>query len=180
MGSGLFVLAPDSNKEPASVQCIADSMMRDRIATFSAIVLTALALVPAGAHVLALANKIGLDRDAYFLVQSIYYGWALLGAVTFAAIIANAVCMILLWRRGASFWLSLSATLLIAIGLGIFFIWTQPANLQTQNWTMPPSDWETLRRQWEYSHAANAILTFTAFCCATAAGIAQPRRLNSA
>jgi hypothetical protein len=40
-------------------------------------VLTALALVPAGAHLFELPNKIGLSQDRYFIVQSIYRGWAL-------------------------------------------------------------------------------------------------------
>jgi hypothetical protein len=29
---------------------------------------------------------------------------------------------------------------------------------------MIPNDWEQLRRQWEYSHAVNAVVTFAAFC----------------
>jgi hypothetical protein len=51
--------------------------MKVRILQFTAIILTALALVPAGAHVLELPNKIGLDRDHYMIVQQIYRGWAL-------------------------------------------------------------------------------------------------------
>ena len=35
-------------------------------------ILTALALVPAGAHLFELPNKIGLAQDQYFIVQSIY------------------------------------------------------------------------------------------------------------
>jgi len=37
----------------------------------AAILLTALALVPAGAHLLALPNKIGLPQAGYFVVQGI-------------------------------------------------------------------------------------------------------------
>jgi hypothetical protein len=28
-----------------------------------------------------------------------------------------------------------------------------------------PAEWEALRRQWEYSHVANAGVTFLALCC---------------
>jgi hypothetical protein len=35
-----------------------------------ALVLTALALVPAGAHLFALPNKIGLAQEQYFIVQN--------------------------------------------------------------------------------------------------------------
>ena len=46
-----------------------------RAAQLSAILLTALALVPAGAHLFELPNKIGLSQQDYFVVQGIYRGW---------------------------------------------------------------------------------------------------------
>jgi hypothetical protein len=61
----------------------------------------------------------------------------------------------------------------VAIGvfLIIFYFYTQPANVVTNNWTLQPENWEALRRQWEYSHAVNAGVTFLAFCLATASAI---------
>lgn len=46
----------------------------------------------------------------------------------------------------------------IAAALAVFFAFTFPANQATANWTVLPDDWEALRRQWEYSHAAAAVL----------------------
>jgi hypothetical protein len=46
----------------------------------------------------------------------------------------------------------------------IFFTWTYPANVATDNWTAVPANWQALRDQWEYSHAANAVMTFAALC----------------
>ena len=60
--------------------------MTVRIVQFLVIILCALAFVPAGAHLFELPNKIGLPQDQYFIVQSIYRGWAVLGMVWFAAI----------------------------------------------------------------------------------------------
>jgi hypothetical protein len=57
---------------------------------------------------------------------------------------------------------------LITATLVIFFVWTQPANQATANWTVAPVNWQTLRTHWEYSHAANAVLTFGAVCAAVA------------
>src|SRR6478609_10253655 len=37
--------------------------------------------------------------------------------------------------------------------------------------TLRPENWAALRRQWEYSHAVNAGVTFLAFCLATASAI---------
>ena len=135
-----------------------------KIVQFLALMLTALALIPAGAHLLALANKISLAADQYFIAQSIYRGWALLGIALVGALIANLALAILLRGRGAPFVLALVAFLCIALSLVIFFTWTYPANQATRSWTAIPANWQQLRRQWEYSHAANAIVTFAAFC----------------
>ena len=136
-----------------------------RLLGFLAVVLTALALVPAGAHLFELPNKIGMPRDAYFVAQGLYRGWALFGFVLFGALAANLALAAALRqrRRTRAARLALAAGLLIALVLAVF-AWTYPANLATENWTRTPPDWETLRRQWEYSHAANAGLTFLALC----------------
>lgn len=146
-----------------------------RIVQFLALVLTALALVPAGAHLFELPNKIGLPQEQYFLVQDIYRGWSLFGIVLFGALAATLLLAILVRRRGAAFPLALGAFLLIAATLAIFFIWTYPANQATNNWTMAPADWASLRTQWEYAHATNAVLTFVALCLLTASLLSAPR-----
>jgi len=138
-----------------------------RATQFCAIVLTALALVPAGAHLFELPNKIGLSQQDYFVVQGIYRGWALFGVVLIGALIATLVLAVLVRGERTSFWLALAAFVLIGGTLVIFFIWTYPANQATSNWTVAPADWQALRAQWEYAHAANAVLTFVALCCVT-------------
>lgn len=137
-----------------------------RLVAFLAVVLTALALVPAGAHLLELPNKIVLGQDAYFTVQSIYRGWAMLGFVLIAALVADLALALTLRGQRRSFWLALLAFLLMAGTLVIFFVWTYPANQATDNWTAVPAalDWQSLRLQWEYAHATNAVLTFVALC----------------
>jgi hypothetical protein len=131
---------------------------------FLALVLTALALVPGGAHLLALANKIGLTAEQYFIVQNIYRGWSLLGSVLVGALIANLVLVVQLRGQGRPFVLAVAALLGLALSLVIFFTWTYPANQATNNWTTIPTNWEQLRGEWEYSHAANALVTLVAFC----------------
>jgi hypothetical protein len=135
-----------------------------RTVHFLALVLTALALVPSGAHFFELPNKIGLPQDAYFTVQGIYRGWALFGVVLFGALLANLLLAIILRRRRRPAGLAFAAFILIGATLAIFFAWTYPANRATDNWTTAPSNWSALRTQWEYSHAANAVLTLLAFC----------------
>jgi hypothetical protein len=141
--------------------------MARSVAQFLAIVFTALALVPAGAHLFELPNKIGLAREAYFIVQSIYRGWALFGIVLIGSLVANLALAIIARRQRAPFWLALLGFLLMAGTLVVFFTWTHPANQATSNWTVAPADWQELRRQWEYAHALAAVLTFAALCAVT-------------
>jgi hypothetical protein len=60
--------------------------------------------------------------------------------------------------------------------LAIFFTWTWPANQATSNWTAGPENWRELRRQWEYAHAANAVLTFLALWAVTLAALMTRHR----
>ena len=138
-----------------------------RVVQFLAVVLTALALVPAGAHLFELPNKIDLSRDAYFTIQGVYAGWAWLGIVDFAALIMNAVMAVRLRRQPLAFSFALATTLCFVVFFVIFFIWTFPANQATSNWTTIPEGWSDLRRQWEYSHAVNALVMLVALCSAT-------------
>jgi MFS family permease len=144
---------------------------------FLAVVLTALALLPGGAHLMALPAKIAMPEDPYFVVQQIYRGWALAGVVIFLAIFANLLAALLTRESRRKWRLFGAAALLIAATLAVFFLWTYPANQATGNWTSVPENWEQLRTEWEYSHAANAAITFLALLCSVGALVSTgPRR----
>ena len=122
-----------------------------------AFIFVALSLGPALAHLLELPNKIGLLRDQYFIVQTIYKGWALLGIVVVGALLSILALAIALRReRGPMIW-AVVALLCIAAAQLVFWTYTYPVNVATANWTQIPSNWEELRRQWEYSHAAGSM-----------------------
>ena len=140
-----------------------------------AIVATGLALAAPLAHLYELAHKIDMDEEHYFVVQGIYRGWWMAGLLLPLSFVANAALAIAAHHDRAAFVLALTAAGLIALNLVIFFIWTEPANAATANWTVRPQDWEVLRRQWEYFHAVNAGVTFAAFCAATLAGLRAAR-----
>jgi hypothetical protein len=131
---------------------------------FLAVILTALMVVPGGAHLFAMPNKIDMSQSEYFVAQSIYRSWSLFGIVIFAALALNVLAAVMLRDQGAAFWLATTAAVLIVINLVIFFIWTYPANQATNNWVTVPANWEVLRTQWEYSHAVNAFVSFAALC----------------
>lgn len=137
-----------------------------------ALLLTAITLIPGGAHLFELPGKIDLDRDAYFIVQGIYAGWAYFAFPILAAILANGMLYFVLRRSdpGAARWALVSAVLIIA-SLAVFFIWVFPANQATANWTMPPAAWARLRMHWEYGHAAGAMLVLLALFATVMASV---------
>jgi hypothetical protein len=139
--------------------------------------LTAVVLVPSGAHLFEMPRKIGLDRQEYFMVQAIYAGWAWFAFPIFAAIVLNGALFVMERRRNpASARAALISALLIIASLGVFFVWVFPANQATANWTQVPGNWQDLRRHWEYGHAANALIVFAALLATGRAIVASPAK----
>jgi hypothetical protein len=142
---------------------------------FTAIIVSALALIPSGAHLAALSNKIALPPEQYFTVQAIYRGWAFLGALWPAALLANAGLAYIVRAQPVPLWLAVAAAFCFAVMIVIFMLWTFPANQATENWTSVPADWRELRKQWEYSHAVNTLIVFAALCLSTLSVVTADR-----
>jgi len=126
------------------------------------VLLAALALVPAGAHLFSLAGKLRLDAAGYLASQRAYDGWNLFAVVVIGALLSTLVLTIALYRAGESWVLTALAFLSIAGTQVLFWAFTFPANRATDNWRRLPEGWEALRAQWEYSHAGAAILNAAA------------------
>lgn len=137
--------------------------MRIKLTQFFAIVFVALYLVPSGAHLIALPNKIGLDPADYMTVQQIYRGWALAGLVLLGALVSTLSLAVLSRSQRTPFRFATAGFLLMLAATSIFFVWVFPANQATENWTRAPGDLEALRAQWEYGHAAAAVAILMAF-----------------
>ena len=124
---------------------------------FVALLASALAVGAALAHALELPNKIGLSRDDYFIVQKAYAGWDRLAFLLLVQLLSLVALAVLSWHRPEVLWLVVVALLCLLAAQAVFWIYTYPANVATQNWTTIPDNWEMLRRQWEYSHLAGAL-----------------------
>ena len=96
-------------------------------------------------------------------------GWALFGIVIFAAMLLTLLHAVLRRRERTALLLSLASFLCLVATQVIFRAFTYPMNVASSNWTVTPDHFETARRQWEYSHAASAVLTFLALVAITAA-----------
>jgi hypothetical protein len=134
-----------------------------KVLYFPGLLFTALALVPAMAHLLELPNKINLSREDYLTVQQIYRGWSLLGFVVAGALVSTLALTIAARKQRKAFLFALLSLVCVACTQAVFWIYTYPANQATNNWTILPENWLELRRQWEYSHASSAVLNLFAF-----------------
>ena len=100
---------------------------------------------------------------AMCLVQKIYAGWSFFGIAVIAALLITLIHTFMVRSDRTAFFLSLASFLCLAATQGIFWMFTYPMNVASTNWTVTPADFESARRQWEYSHAVNAVLTFVAW-----------------
>ena len=127
------------------------------------IIMVALCLVPTGAHFFELINKMSLSPAAYMTVQKIYAGWAYFGISIITALLLTSIHAFTMRNDRVAFLMSVTAFLCLAATQVIFWMFTYPINVATDNWTVAPEAFEAARRQWKYSHAVNAVLTFVAF-----------------
>src|SRR6516164_3079949 len=132
-----------------------------------AVISVVFCLIPAGAHFFELANKMSLSTAEYMTTQKIYAGWAFFGVAIIAAIMFTLTHTLMVRAERAAFLLSLTALLCLGATQVIFWTFTYPMNVATNNWTVTPQDFEAVRQQWEYSHAVNAVLTFAALVTIT-------------
>jgi len=160
------------------------------------ILLVALAMAPALAHLLEFPGKSRLTRDAYLTVQPIYYpGFTIAGGIgEVGGLISVLTILVLTPQNVPAFWLRLVA-LMAMLGMQIvFWLFTQPANkfwLQSTSLggfgeaffnvgsgahrVRPddPDDWKKTRDRWEYSHMVRAGLASLSFLLLVVAAITQ-------
>ena len=150
--------------------------MAMRLLMLLSFLLAGIILVPSGAHALEMPGKLAMDRATYFATQQLYLGWALFGAPIAAKILIDVTLGVILRKtHRAAAWAAWLSGGLVAVGLAVFFLRVQPANVATANWSTQPTSWQALRAQWEYGHLAIATLTALAFVATGAAAILAMR-----
>jgi hypothetical protein len=142
---------------------------------FVALMATALALGAALAHAYALPNKIVLPDNEYFIAQKAYRGWNRLGFLLAVELVSMVALAVMSWGNSRVFRPVIAAIVFLLCAQALFWIFTFPANVATQNWTVVPDNWEALRRQWEYSHAAGAVFQLLAMSALAVAALARRR-----
>lgn len=142
---------------------------------FIALLATALALGAALAHALELPNKINLPEREYFIVQQAYRGWDQLAYLLVIELVSMIAIAVVYRREPRVLWPTLAAILFVLCAQALFWTYTYPANVATDNWTTIPANWESLRRRWEYSHALGAAFQLLAMSALIIAVLARTR-----
>jgi hypothetical protein len=137
-----------------------------KIWRFATIILLAVAFGAPLAHLMELPGKMQYDSRLYVMLHRTLYptfgqtaGWAEGFALFSAAGLA--------WRvrkRGSAFPLTLAAVTCQAAAMAVFVVFIAPVNRTMAGWPLDaiPADWSEWRDQWEYAHAARAVLQFVA------------------
>jgi hypothetical protein len=126
----------------------------------AAIALTALALMPVGAHVFELSGKLALSPTDYVTVQGVHHVSLLFASTMLLATAAIGLHSYMVSRNAASFGWSMVALVLVGIAQVVFWAVAYPINAATQGWSVLPVDFEMLRRKWEFAIAAAGVLSF--------------------
>ena len=158
-----------------------------------ALLLVAVTMSTALAHVLEFPGKKRLEKDAYLAVQTIYYpGFTIAGFAEPVSIIPTILLLFITPTGSPAFWLTLIAFVSLVVMHAIFWIVTQPVNkfwLKNQQLSklgdrfFPPNstmqhgegskvdveDWEKMRDRWEYSHLVRAVFCVIAMMTLTVA-----------
>jgi hypothetical protein len=130
------------------------------------IMFTALSMGMALCHLLEMPAKMTYDGALWLtLLQTLYGAFGTIGAfIEVGAVVTAVVLAFLVRRRRPAFgWTLLGAVCLVAAHV-VWWVWVAPVNAAMASLTPEtlPADWMGLRDQWEYTHAARAVLQIIA------------------
>jgi uncharacterized membrane protein len=100
----------------------------------------------------------------------------LAAATLIPALIATAILTGLAVKvRGRSFWLTLTALILLVSVFITTLIFNAPINTDQLTWDVqaPPADWASVRDRWQIAHAVRTGAAVLAFGCLSAATISR-------
>ena len=131
---------------------------------FITLILASFSLSLSMTHLLELPQRIQFDQQLWIrvtVIENIYRLFGTVGAVFEIAAILTAIILTFLVRKyGSTFYWTLIGAIILAIAFVSWIIFIAPMNAEFAKWlTNPiPSNWMQYRDQWEYAHAANAII----------------------
>ena len=133
---------------------------------FFTIMLVALSMGMAFSHLLEMPAKMAYDGVLWLkLLKTLYWGYGTIGAVIeVGAVITSVVLAYLVRHHHKVFIWTLTGAICMVAAHVSWWIWVRPVNVRLFPLTAAtlPTNWMQLRNQWEYTHAARAILQIIA------------------
>lgn len=131
---------------------------------FAVIMLAIFSLCLSMAHLLELPQRMKFDQELWIRVTVFENLYALFGSVgavfEIGAILSAFIFTFLVRQRGQTFYWTLGGAVFMLIAFVSWLVFVADANAELAKWlTNPvPPNWMRTRNQWEYAHAANAII----------------------
>jgi hypothetical protein len=117
-------------------------------------------------HLLEMPAKMTYEGSLWLtLLQTLYPAFGTIGAFfEVGAVILTVILAFLVRQSRPAFTWTLLGALCMVTAHGIFWIWIAPVNAAMASLTPEtlPADWMNLRKQWELTHAARALLEIIA------------------
>jgi hypothetical protein len=133
-----------------------------RIWRLVTLVLASLDMAMGFGHLLQLPARMRYDGALWRETQSMYrlFGPPVGSSIEGGAFLSTVGLAWLVRRRQPVFRWTLAGTLLFMVAQVAWWLLIAPVNAKMAGWTPDamPADWERLRAQWEYTHAARAVL----------------------
>lgn len=132
---------------------------------FLTILLTALTMALSVCHLMEMPQRLKFDAELWVRVtvfENIFKYFGSVGAIfEMGAVLTSIVLIFLVRQRGAViFYLTLGGALCVIAAFVVWLSVVAPANTEFAGWlTKPiPTDFAGWRKQWEYGHAARAVM----------------------
>jgi uncharacterized membrane protein len=108
----------------------------------------------------------GADASVYTQVRHVAFGGlgVPVSATLLPALVATVFLVIANRKRGRTFWLMLTALVLLVTAFAISLLINLPINTEQLAWVVqaPPVDWASVRDRWQLSHVARTVATVVA------------------
>ncbi len=129
---------------------------------FVTIMLTSLSMAMAFCHLLEMPAKMAYDVALWLmLLKTLYWSFGTIGAfIEVGAVLTAVVLSFLVRQHRPAFGWTLGGAICLIAAHAAWWVWVAPVNATLGPLTPEalPADWTRLRDQWEYTHAARAVL----------------------
>lgn len=129
---------------------------------FITILIASLSMAMAFCHLLEMPTRMSFDGRLWLTTQALYrlFGPPLGAIIEGGAVMTTIILSFLVRQRRPAFWWTLIGTVSIVVAHVIWWMFINPVNAEVSTWAPDaiPADWMRYRSQWEYTHAARAVL----------------------